>query len=300
MLDNASPDATPEIARRFQDQCPSLISRRHPENIGSDRNIAESFNCARGRYVWVLGDDDVPLDGTVDWLMENLAAREYGLVYLRPFGFDRDFRSEAPPVAGRVRDYESLGPFLFAVGSHIALISAIVVNKELIPEIDAQAFCGSNLVQVEVYLSAALRAKRFLYSEPYRIAYKRLNTGGFDFTKVFVEKMGGILDRYREAGLSAAAADSLDRAMLIRYFPYHVWLLCSEAADVSDHHARFRARYRGNCWYQAFVDPIFSLPRRAGLLWGLAAIFVGRVASGDLRRGIYFALNRLRNRYQRD
>jgi abequosyltransferase len=300
ILDNASADNTPQVAGKYQAQCPALVYLRNPENIGSDRNIAEGFNRARGRYVWVLGDDDVPLEGTISWLVLTLSDGEAGLVYLRPFGFDRDFRSEFPGSSGRTLELDSIAAFLSRVGPHIGLISAIAVNKSLIPDVDARGFCGTNLVQVEVYLSAALRAKRFLYSEPYRVAYKRLNTGGFDFSRVFVENLGKILDRYCAAGLPQVAAEGLGRSMLIRYFPYHVWKLrSSREGNLAAHRVRFDARYRDNPWYRLLVRPIFTLPRALALVWGLLAVFAGRLASGDFRRGMYFAVNWVRQRYQR-
>jgi len=301
VLDNASDDATPEVVRKHAERSPSLYYVRHPNNIGSDRNIATSFNLAKGRYVWIMGDDDVPLEGTIDWLVDKLSAGAgYGLVYLRPYGFDHDFRAEYPGSSGKSYEYDSLARFLYRVGPHIALISAIVVNKSLIRDIDAQAFCGTNLVQVEIYLSAALRARGFLYGEPYRIAYKRLNTGGFDFSRVFVEHLGTILSRYCAAGLPAVAAAELDRAMLVRYFPYHAWKLRSSSdRDVAVDRARFRARYTRRTAYWLFVDPILTLPRPAALAWGAAAVLIGRILAGDLRRGVYFAFNRLKHHLQR-
>lgn len=58
ILDNASDDATGEIARRFAEEDPRVRYHRHPENLGASRNFGMAFEMARGRYFrWHAYDD---------------------------------------------------------------------------------------------------------------------------------------------------------------------------------------------------------------------------------------------------
>lgn len=295
VCDNCSTDATPEVVAESNRTERPIRSIRHSENIGPDANIAACFKLASGRYVWFLGDDDLPIDGVLAWLVQLLSASDYGLIYLRPYGYEHDFRAEYPGQAGKAVEYTQLDHFLARVGAHLTFISSIIVNKSLIPEIDATAFCGSHLAQVEIYLSAALRARHFLCSGRYCVACKRNNSGGYDFAEVFVERLGHILDRYRADGLTAEAISNLDRAMLVRYFPQYVWALCvARRTDLPAARRRFRARYSHYLAYWLFVAPIFALPRPVAVVWGALATLLGRGLHGDLRHGISFALNRIR------
>jgi len=216
---------------------------------------------------------------------------------LRPYGYERDFRAEYPSQAGRAVEYTQLDRFLTRVGAHLTFISSIIVNKSLIPEIDPTAFCGSHLAQVEIYLSAALRARKYLCSKRYCVACKRNNSGGYDFAEVFVERLGRILDRYRADGLTAEAISNLDHAMLVRYFPQYVWALrVARRTDLPTARRRFRARYSHYPAYWLFIEPIFAFPRPVAIVWGALATLLGRGLHGDLRHGISFALNRVRRR----
>jgi glycosyltransferase involved in cell wall biosynthesis len=56
IMDNCSPDNTPEVARSFSDFRVRYI--RNEENIGHIRNFNKGISIARGKYVWLLSADD--------------------------------------------------------------------------------------------------------------------------------------------------------------------------------------------------------------------------------------------------
>lgn len=73
VCDNASTDATPEVAARFAGW-PNLRYHRNPANVGMLGNLAVSAAQARGRWVWVIGDDDLMVDGALDRVLAAIAA----------------------------------------------------------------------------------------------------------------------------------------------------------------------------------------------------------------------------------
>jgi glycosyltransferase involved in cell wall biosynthesis len=56
IMDNCSPDNTPEIAASFKDGRVKHI--RNEENIGHIRNFNKGISIARGKYIWLLSADD--------------------------------------------------------------------------------------------------------------------------------------------------------------------------------------------------------------------------------------------------
>ncbi|WP_407119859.1 glycosyltransferase family 2 protein [Bradyrhizobium sp. STM 3561] len=56
ILDDCSPDNTPDVARSFND--PRVKSVRHDKNIGHLKNYNYGIAMARGRYVWLISADD--------------------------------------------------------------------------------------------------------------------------------------------------------------------------------------------------------------------------------------------------
>jgi glycosyltransferase involved in cell wall biosynthesis len=56
IMDNCSPDNTPEVARSFDD--PRVKYIRNETNIGHVRNYNKGISVARGKYVWWISADD--------------------------------------------------------------------------------------------------------------------------------------------------------------------------------------------------------------------------------------------------
>ncbi|HXR47151.1 MAG TPA: glycosyltransferase [Candidatus Limnocylindrales bacterium] len=56
IMDNCSPDNTPEVARSFSD--PRVRYIRNETNLGHVRNFNKGVTLARGKYVWMIAADD--------------------------------------------------------------------------------------------------------------------------------------------------------------------------------------------------------------------------------------------------
>ncbi|ODP31260.1 glycosyltransferase family 2 protein [Pandoraea sp. ISTKB] len=295
--DNHSTDATPEVVARAIEQGLPIRYIRNTVDIGSDANIAQCFNEAQGHYVQIMGDDDIYVAGTLSYLIDHLQKAEYGVVGLRPFGYEVDPVSEHPGGDSRVDVFDDMGAFLSELGSHITFISACIINRRVQQDIDARQFCGSNLVQVHLVVNAALKVGHNAYLKRYILACKRANSGGYDFSEVFVERLGRILDSYRPEGLSASAIEQFETRMLKSYHPFNlVRQRLARQGDLRETYRRFSARFGKRALFRFWVAPIICWPRPLALAWGMMATTVGRVSNGDLRRGVHFVLNKVRRR----
>ena len=78
--DNASPDSTPDVFRKWAPSLPGAIYSRNQNNIGANANIIHVRTLGRGRYTWVLGDDDLLCDGALPKLINTLKADNIGLL----------------------------------------------------------------------------------------------------------------------------------------------------------------------------------------------------------------------------
>ena len=292
--DNCSTDETREVVASFIHRNIPIKYLRNEENLGSDHNIAQCFNEATGQYVLILGDDDFLIDGALQWLVKHLSQHELGVLCLRSYGFDVDFRKEFPGGSGGEVLFEDPGKFLAKVGALITFISACVINKNILGKLDARDFCGGNLVQVHLVIRAALAAKQSLFANRYLIACKRNNSGGYDFSLVFVEELGRILDQYVSMGLSVSAIKAFETKMLLGYFPFYLFRQrLRQAGDTESALVRYRDRFGSRWLFRLLLEPILTLPRPLAIIWGAGVTFIGRVLTGDLRRGLLFAWHRL-------
>ncbi|NOX26531.1 MAG: glycosyltransferase family 2 protein, partial [Deltaproteobacteria bacterium] len=293
--DNCSDDETGQVVASFDKRDFPIRYIRNHKNIGSDCNIAQCFNEASGKYVMVLGDDDLLVDGAVEFFLRLLKEGSYGAITVRAYGYDDDFRDEYPGGRGRIRKFTDAGDFIVAAGILPILISANIICKDILPNINACEFCGSNLVQTHMIYRAALAAEKNIVVDKYLIAYKRNNTGGYVFSQVFVDRFGEILDEYQRLGLPQTAIARLERRLVVGFFPFYVFreILANVEETIEESRQRYRKRYDGYWTYYLFLAPIFYLPRHLAIGWGAIAVLVGRVLNGDLRRGIFFLWHRL-------
>jgi abequosyltransferase len=295
ILDNCSTDDTADVINSYQKKGLILRYIQHEKNIGSDANFAQCFNQALGHYVQILGDDDLYLPGMLVRLVNQLSKGEYGVVIIKSYGYERDFRIEHPGGGGGCQEFQHLDSYLYEVGQLITFISSCIINKKIQLDVDARVHCGSNLVQVHLVMVAILRAKINLFLTDYYLACKRANSGGYDFSQVFVENLFKIVNYYKKFGLSEKAIDALARKMLFVYYPFSLLRLRIEnTANLEETRRRFREEFGFRSAYLFWNAPILYLPRPLAIIWGLAAVFVGRSANGELKRGIFFAFNRLR------
>ncbi|HEX2825370.1 MAG TPA: glycosyltransferase family 2 protein [Burkholderiales bacterium] len=291
--DNCSPDETPEVVRDAAARGLPVRYVRNERNLGWALNFAQAFDLARGKYVLLLGDDDLFVDGALRLVVERLCAREYGVVIMRPFGFDEDFRAENPGGVGRERIFSDPNAFLIATSRCFTLTSACVINKALLGEVDSHLFSTSNLAAFHLMLRAALAGRENLYLDKYLMASKRQNSFSYDYSEVFVGELWNILDSHVQWGLRPETIRTIERDKLLSYYPFYLLdLRLSRRGDLRVTFDNFARRFRDRWLFRLWLAPTITLPRPLAIVWGGLTTCVGRVLGGDLRRGLKFALSR--------
>ncbi|BBJ00650.1 glycosyl transferase [Ferrigenium kumadai] len=298
--DNCSTDATPDVVREAQEDGLPVRYVRNAENLGWALNFAQCVDLANGKYLLLFGDDDVLCNGTLSLLLEQLAAGDYGVICLRPYGYDKDYRLENPGGEGRIRRFDDAGRFLVSISQYFTLTSALVINRTMLSNVDSRQFIHTNLATFHLVLRAALAAKSNLYIEKFLVASKRQNSFSYEYYKVFVNEFWSIIDQHVQYGLSKEALRSLETWRLLTYYPFYMLdLRTSGRGDLEGTDLALNARFHDRLLFKYWVRPILRLPRPLAIMWGTLAMTLGRLARGDLRRGMSFIRDRLRRLLQR-
>jgi hypothetical protein len=71
VCDNTSTDATPDVVARFVG-LPGFLSHRNPANLGMLGNLGATTRVSNGAYVWLMGDDDLIIDGAIEAVLSGL------------------------------------------------------------------------------------------------------------------------------------------------------------------------------------------------------------------------------------
>jgi len=98
ILDDCSPDNTPEVAAELQQQDSRIEYRRHEKNQGHIATYNEGLEWTNGDYVMLLSADDLLTPGALARSARLMNAHpEVGLVYSRDIPFES---GQLPPYSG--------------------------------------------------------------------------------------------------------------------------------------------------------------------------------------------------------
>lgn len=78
--DNASTDNTKEVAQSYAPIFNNFLYVSSEKNVGFDLNIVNVITNATGKYCWYLADDDVLINGSIDYIVKKLQTNEYDVI----------------------------------------------------------------------------------------------------------------------------------------------------------------------------------------------------------------------------
>lgn len=176
--DNCSDDDTPQVVQSFIEQGLPITYNRNTENIGAAGNFIKCMQWASGKYIWLLGDDDLIEDDAINYLLEKICKYDYGLIHIHQF---KDIESECV-------EYNNLDSFYNKISYWLTFMSGSIFRKEIVKYIDSSKYVKTHLLQMPYYiLSAAKGEKNLLVNK--KILHSSIdsaNNGGYNFYEVFV------------------------------------------------------------------------------------------------------------------
>ena len=273
--DNASTDDTASVVEEFS-RLRTVASIRNVENIGPDANFVQCLQRASGKYVWIIGDDDVIAPNGVRVLASLLSRADYDLVYITSYPL-----SSSGGDAGQIQAIEFTDAAAFAkrVNIYFSFISGNIINRQRFSEEQLQSFSGfvgTNLIQLS-WVFAALNQFRLGLFIPTKLIGARVdNTGGYRLGEVFATKLKRIVDtqinspRLRKVILSGTVQ---------RYWPGLLIDSRRQKGFHEDPNLRRTLRQAFGCIpkYWFFVYPILLLPDWLGSVWFFGLRVLNRI-----------------------
>lgn len=203
--DNASLDETHTVVLGFIQKGFPIRYVANEANIGPDRNIDACFHLASGRYVWVIGDDDILYRGTARYVLEVCRAQQFGVLHLSSRGFYQGQQGLVISLAKPdVVAIQKLGAskFFRAANVRLTFISANVVNKEAILrnnqnfKDEIESLHNSNMNHLAwIYSAIKVEQDHYLVQTPLFGALGG-NSGGYDLVQVFGVNLARITKQY--------------------------------------------------------------------------------------------------------
>ena len=182
--DNCSKDDLRSLINEYSNKGLNIDYSRNKENIGPDGNFIKCFNSAKGKYIWLLGSDDVPVDGFVDSLVDILGSHDYGYLFLNHNSKER-----------QLTEYNDPKDLLDKVHIWITFMSANIFKTEFVKNVNGENYMGTYLIQVPYFLEgiAAGQTNAVFNYNWIQDGNDAANNGGYNFFKVFVDNLLSIV-----------------------------------------------------------------------------------------------------------
>mgnify|MGYP001591943761 FL=1 len=179
---NGSLDNTAQMVANFVKKYPDLIRyRQNNTNLGFDSNIIDVVKMARGEFIWLLGDDDLIVDGGIKKVLDfigNYADKNTGLIILRSGTLLGNTYLSAIEKNKPSR-YEISVVDLMGTSSNNSFISILLINNNFANKILSEELEAINLAKGNYYIQSFLYQVMFL---------KYPNLKALQFNEVIIEE----------------------------------------------------------------------------------------------------------------
>lgn len=187
--DNCSTDNTEEIIREYKLKWACIKYYQNETNIGPDANFLQCMKMAKGRFTWLVSDDDIVIEGAVEKVLKYLSKyTDAGLVYVTT----RDFRGtytgggscamHKPEVEADLYT-DDKKKFMTYAGAYWGFISSYICNTNRFNKIDnPERYYGTYWLQSYIHALCAAGDKTCLgvVKGPCIGAGIYINTANFD------------------------------------------------------------------------------------------------------------------------
>lgn len=228
VANNASTDDTDSIVKKYIAESNKIKYINRPENIGPNGNFADCFIVAKGKYFWIIGDDDFLISNSLGNILNMLNKGNYGVVFLKGFITYRDENdltnySLISETELQSNVYENPILFFEEYNYWATFTTANIINRSLIVDkINPFEFSNTYLVHVYWNITALFASKENLIISNKVIVCKSDNTGGYRLFEVFGKNYNKILDSLIKRGYDKKIKSITNNHLLKCFFPIFI------------------------------------------------------------------------------
>jgi abequosyltransferase len=265
--DNASPDETAAVVKDFVDRGLKIRYFHNATNLGADANILQCFEQARGKYVWVVGDDDVLAVNAIDVVMTCLNKDEYDLVYLDCYFFEGLQTPRSRTSRRKIATYTDRKRFARKIHVFFTYLSGNIVNKDRVSA-NCSFLSGTHLVQLGWIYTALNGFTRGLYIHEKLVGMRvNNNIGGYNLLHVFGPTFSCITSTWLD---SHAVQKTIINGTLQRFWPGMLLNYRLSSGTFVTEAAPYKVLasvYKDNPRFWIFAYPMLTLPISLAKCW---------------------------------
>lgn len=176
--DNCSDDETSCVVQKYIEQGLPITYNRNEQNLGAARNFIKCMQWASGKYIWLIGDDDMLRPGALKTIINVLKNDNYGLIHIKNVADSNH----------NVVVFNNIEQFFKAISFNITFMSASIFLKEIVENVDSDKYVNTHLLQVPYYIHSALNGTKncILSAKLLEDGLDASSNGGYNYYDVFV------------------------------------------------------------------------------------------------------------------
>jgi abequosyltransferase len=206
--DNASTDDTEQIVSKYAQRFDRLRYFRQETNTGFDRNYDSAVELSRGRYCWLMTDDDILNPGAIAAVLEAIR-RNPGLILVnveyRDFCMSKVLQPSGLPY-DTDRAYRPVEMERLFVEAHLILkyVGCFVVNRKIWLARNRERYYNSGFIFLGVIFQEQLPEEALVIAKPL-IRYRRgaAHTYSPQLSEVIYAKMPSVIESLTTVSESA-------------------------------------------------------------------------------------------------
>lgn len=179
VVDNCSTDNTKTIVKSFVEKYKVIRYVKNEKNLGYDRNFNNCMRFSKGKYVWLVGDDDVIRPGALQRVRDVICKNDdLGFIYVNYAHVNR-----LTDKVTKERGLQIYNDYIFESGidalkvlqEYPNFISSMVFLRKSWLDSNCEKYFDTLYIQVSVYLEVIKKYKSYAVSHPYVENKCRLN-----------------------------------------------------------------------------------------------------------------------------
>ncbi len=194
--DNASTDGTEEYILTIQKKFPEIAYYKNETNLGFDGNFLNCFKKANGKYVWLVSDDDILLDGAIESILSALSynpicvhLNSARLIQEHPFKYGKARLKEEG-----LRIYADKNEFLKKIGIFCTFISSLIFKTDLINKIcNINQYANTNLIQSHALFEIMREKGVYIVNTQNCLAVRKNKSVSYDVFKTWVKNYSDLM-----------------------------------------------------------------------------------------------------------
>jgi glycosyltransferase involved in cell wall biosynthesis len=287
--DNASPDGTQELVAGYLNRGAAIRYIRNETNVGANRNVLWCYEKALGRYVWIIGDDDLIEPGTVRRVIDALSSEKYDILCIRGYSLNGEYSGPRRFTPTSDLEFAKAEDLARHVHVFFTFISAVIINKERNSSTSHKPFdslLDTGLPQLGPFYTALNHHRRSLLIRDPLVAARGNSNVSYALYHVFGPTLVNITHEWIE---KKTVQRAIINGTIRKFFPY--WILMSRKSQASivpeNPHLVLRSCFGSDLLYWVFDYPIYALPLPLARSWLLGVRVINKLDSLLMNMQVY-------------